>query len=66
MFIYLFGGGGAEREEERERIPSRHHAISAEPYVGLEPMYHEIMIWAEIKSQMLNRQSLPGALPPWF
>ena len=33
--------GGAERErerEERERIPSRLHAVSAEPNTGLNPM----------------------------
>ena len=34
--------GGAERE--RERIPSRLHAVSMEPNVGLELPNHEIMI----------------------
>ena len=32
--------GGAERSD---RIPSRLHAIRAEPDVGLEPMNYEIM-----------------------
>ena len=27
-----------EREREKERIPSRLHAVSAEPYMGLELM----------------------------
>ena len=35
--------GGAEIDEERERIQSRLHAISVEPNVGLELMYCEIM-----------------------
>ena len=34
-------GGGAEKEEET--IPSRLHAVNAEPVVGLELMNHEIM-----------------------
>ena len=51
---------GGERER-RERIPSRLHTVSMEPDVGLELMNHEIMIWAEIKSWMLNQLSHPGA-----
>ena len=35
-------GGGSEREGERERIPSRLHAVSTEPDVGLDPTNHEI------------------------
>ena len=35
--------GGAERERERERIPSRLSTVSTEPDVGLEPTNHEIM-----------------------
>ena len=34
--------GGAERGE-RERIPNRHHAVSAEANTGLELMNCEIM-----------------------
>ena len=34
--------GEKERERERERIPSRLHAVSAEPNVGLAPMNCEI------------------------
>ena len=36
--------GGAERERERERIPSRLCTVSIELDVGLEPMNHEIMM----------------------
>ena len=35
--------GGAERERERERIPSRFCAVSPESDVGLDLMNHEIM-----------------------
>ena len=52
--------GGAEREE-RERIPSRLLAVSAEPDAELDPVNCEIMTCAEIKSQKLNRLSHPGA-----
>ena len=34
LFLYLVGGG-AEREEEREKIPGRLHV---EPHAGLELM----------------------------
>ena len=34
----VYGGG-----EERERIPSRLCAVSAEPNVGLKPMNREVM-----------------------
>ena len=53
MFIYVeresergrkkVSRGGAERG--RERIPSRLHAVSAEPDLGLEPMNCESMTW---------------------
>ena len=43
--------GGAERKRE---IPSKLCAVSTEPDTGLELMNCEIMIWAKIKSQMLN------------
>ena len=33
-------GGRAEREGEREN-PKRLHTVSAEPYMGLQPMNHE-------------------------
>ena len=32
-----------ERERERERIPSRLHALGAEPDAGLDPRNREIM-----------------------
>ena len=32
-----------EQRERRERVPSRLHAVSAEPVVGLDPTNHEIM-----------------------
>ena len=53
--------GRAERER-RERIPSRLHAVSVEPDVGLDFMNCEIMTWAEIKIWTLNWLSHPGAL----
>ena len=43
--VYLLWGVRSrerERERERERIPSRLHAISAEPNVGLDLTNHEI------------------------
>ena len=51
--------GGAEREGER--IPNRLCVVSAEPYEGFDLTNHEIMTWAEIKSQTLNQLSHPGA-----
>ena len=47
--------------KERERIPSRLWAVSAEPPEGLKLMNHEIMMGAEIKSQVLNQLSHPGS-----
>ena len=35
--------GGAERERERERIPSRLHTVSTEPDVRLDLTNREIM-----------------------
>ena len=35
--------GKGQREKERERIPSRLHAVSAEPDTGLEPTSREIV-----------------------
>ena len=32
-----------DRKRGRERIPSRIHAVSTEPDVGLDPKNHEIM-----------------------
>ena len=46
----------------RGRIPSRLHAVSTEPYAGLEPTNCEIMTCAEIKSLMLNWLSHPDSL----
>ena len=51
MFIYLERRGESaracalgrgQREREKERIPSRLHAVSTEPDVWLELMNHEI------------------------
>ena len=50
-----------QRERGRERIPSGLRDVSTEPNSGLKPMNHQIMIWAEIKSQMLNQLSHPDA-----
>ena len=51
---------GGQRENGRERIPSRLHTVSAEPDAGLQLMNPEIMTPAKIKSQMLNRLSHTG------
>ena len=53
-------GRGAEREGERERIPSRLPTLSAEPAVRLNPMNCEIMTWAEIRSQTLTSWATQG------
>ena len=50
--------GGAERG--RGRIPSRLHAASPEPDVGLDLVNPEIMTRAETESQALNGLSHPG------
>ena len=55
-------GRGREGGRGRERIPSRLHAVNAEPNVGLELMNHEILTRVEIKTQGLSRLSYPGAL----
>ena len=67
MFIYSERGRessnrrGAERERERERIPSRLCAASTEPDVGLELTNREPMTQAKIKSWTLNLLNHPGA-----
>ena len=53
--------GGAERETERERIPSRLHAVSTEPDTGLSLTNCEIMPRAEIRSGVFNCPSHSGA-----
>ena len=50
-----------EREGERESQAKNLFTQSTEPDVVLEPMNCEIMTRAEVKSQMLNRLSHPGA-----
>ena len=62
--VYLFWESVwvGERKRGRERIPSRLHAASKKPNMGLELTNHEIMIWAKIKSQTLNKLSHPDAL----
>ena len=67
MFIYLFQERERERGNmhrkgrERERIPTRVHAVSAEPDVGLNPTNCEIMTWVKIKSWEFNKLSHPGS-----
>ena len=46
--------GEWQREKDRERIPSWFCTVSAKPDLGLELTNHEIMTFAEIRSQMLN------------
>ena len=45
---------GKGREKETERIPSRLHAVIAEPDAGLDLVNREIMAGARIKSGTLN------------
>ena len=51
---------GKEGERERGRIPNRLYTVKTEPDTGLELTNCEIMTWAKIKSQMLNRLRHPG------
>ena len=63
LFILRWGvsEGGPERQRERERRTlSKLCTVSTEPDARLELTNSEIMIWAEIKSQMLNLLSHPG------
>ena len=49
--------GGAVREREGERIPSRLRAASMEPDAGLDPVISrgpEIMTWAETRRLIHN------------
>ena len=63
MFIYLFiEVGRRDRKRGRQRIPSRLHAVSAEPDTGLEFTNCEFMTWAEIRRWMLNQRSHPSIL----
>ena len=51
MFIYFWGGRGAEREREgatESEAGSRLRAVSAEPDAGLKVTDREIMTWAEV------------------
>ena len=52
---------GRGRGRGRERIPSRFHAVSAEPDTRLHLTNHEIMTWTEIRSQTFNLLERPGA-----
>ena len=62
FLVYLFWKRkhGRGKERGRKRIPSRLSAVSTEPNIGLDPMNHEIMTWAEIKSWTLYWLSRPG------
>ena len=51
---------GGQRER-RKGIPSWLCAVSTKPGVGLDPLNHEIMTLAEIRSQTLNQLSHPRA-----
>ena len=54
------------RERGRQKILRRICTVSAESDAGFEPMNHEIMTWAKIKSPMLNWWSHSGAPPYSF
>ena len=53
MYLFL--------ERDRQRIPSRLDTVSTETDMVLDPMNHEIMTWAEIKSQVLNQLNYPDS-----
>ena len=55
------GGGGAEREGERESQAGS--MLLAQSDERLELTNSEIVTWAKIKSQTLNQLSHPGAPP---
>ena len=60
--LFIFETESASRgeaERKRERISSRLCTVSTEPDEGLNLTNHEIMTWAEIKSQTLTRLSHP-------
>ena len=49
-------------KQEKERIPSRLHAVSTEPDVGLKLMNSEIMTWAEADCLMDWATQVPPIL----
>ena len=53
---------GREKEEEREN-PKQAHALSTEPYMGVDLTNGETVTRAVIKSQTLNLLSRPGTSP---
>ena len=48
-------------EEEHRGKKRESQTDNTDPDGGVELINHEIMIWAETKSQMLNQLSHPGA-----
>ena len=52
-----------EGQRDRERESQAGSTLSEEPDMGLNPMTLEIMTWAKIKSQTLNRLGHPR-IPP--
>ena len=53
--------GGAKREREIQRIPSRLYAVGTKPEMVLEPTNCEIVTGAKIRSWMRNRLTPPDA-----
>ena len=66
FILRVYASRVGTKKWERERIPSRLWDVSTELNVGLELTNHEIMTWAEIKSQRLNQLSHPGTPPLTF
>ena len=58
--LFVFEVGGRERQERGRESQVGLHAVRAEPDARLDHTNHEIMTWAQIKSQMLNGLSHPG------
>ena len=54
---------GGQREREGEKTPTRLHADSAEPNVGLKHRNREVMTWAEPRVRRLTDWATQF---PWF
>ena len=57
FFNFIFESDRKQVEGQRERIPSRLYAVSAEPGAGLKLMNRKIMTRAETKSRTLHQLS---------
>ena len=56
--MYLFGGGGAEREGERAKPKQTLHG-QREPGAGLEPTNCDTMTWGEVQHSTDRATQVP-------